>query len=157
MQDVFRSFPCQVEALPVLRLALEQWLSVGGVDAEAMSAAVLATHEAAANAGEHSECDDLEVDGRLEARQMISIEVRDGGGWKTPQAGNDERGRGLQLIHGLMENVTVNAGSLGTSVRMRPPLQTYYRRRLTEPESFRANPSSVHDAAWGRCGCVLAG
>jgi anti-sigma regulatory factor (Ser/Thr protein kinase) len=119
LQALVRTFPCQVEELPVLRFALEQWLLMSGVDAETMSAALLATHEAAANAIEHGECEELELEGRLEPQQMISIEVRDGGSWKTPQAGSDERGRGLQLIHGLMESVTINQGSLGTSVCMR--------------------------------------
>ena len=119
MQALVRTFPCRAEELPVLRLALEQWLFTNGVDAETMSAAVLATHEAVANAIEHAECDDLELEGRLEPQQMISIEVRDGGSWKLPRDGNDERGRGLQLIHALMESVTITEDSLGTRVRMR--------------------------------------
>ena len=118
MQALVCSFPCEVEALPALRLTLEQWLLVNGIDEEARAAAVLAAHEAAANAIEHGECGQIELEGRLELQEVIYLEVRAGGRWKPMSAENDERGRGLQLIHGLMESVTIDTGPAGTSVRM---------------------------------------
>jgi anti-sigma regulatory factor (Ser/Thr protein kinase) len=119
LRELVRSFPCQIEALPVLRLTLEQWLFTNAIDVDTRSAAVLAAHEAAANAIEHGQCNEIELEGRLEPEHTIYLEVRADGTWKPPTTHDDERGRGLQLIHGLMESVTIDTDPDRTTIRMR--------------------------------------
>jgi anti-sigma regulatory factor (Ser/Thr protein kinase) len=119
VQELVRSFPCQVEALPVLRLTVEQWLVTNAIDVDTRAAAILAAHEAAANAIEHGQCGEIELEARLEPEHMIYLEVRADGTWKPPSTENDERGRGLQLIHGLMESVAIDTHPERTIIRMR--------------------------------------
>jgi anti-sigma regulatory factor (Ser/Thr protein kinase) len=118
LQVLVRSFPCEMQVLPVLRRTLERWLANNAVDSESRAAAVMATHEAAANAIEHGKCDKIELEGLLES-DVIYIEVRADGSWQTPSNDNDERGRGLLLIEALMESVTIAKHSNCTSVQMR--------------------------------------
>ena len=43
--------------------------------------------------------------------------VRDTGGWREPR--KSDRGRGLDLMRALMDEVELEAGDAGTTVRMR--------------------------------------
>ena len=119
METLVRTFPCEVHELPTLRLTLEQWLLINDIDVETRAAAVIAAHEAAANAIEHGQCEELELEGRLEPEHSIYLEVRADGNWKPPSDSDDERGRGLMLIKGLMDSVTIDKYRDRTSVRMR--------------------------------------
>ena len=119
MQTLVRTFPCEVHELPTLRLTLEQWLLVNDIDVDARVAAVIAAHEAAANAIEHGHCNEIELEGRLEPEHTIYLEVRADGNWRLPSNSDDGRGRGLTLINGLMDSVSVDTHPDCTSVRMR--------------------------------------
>ena len=79
----------------------------------------MAAHEAAANAIEHGQCNEIELEGRLEPEHTIYLELGADGTWKPPNTDNEERGRGLQLIHGLMESVTIDTDPDRTTIRMR--------------------------------------
>jgi len=47
----------------------------------------------------------------------VSIVVSDKGGWREPR--ESDRGRGLDLMRALMDEVELEAGDDGTTVRMR--------------------------------------
>jgi len=48
---------------------------------------------------------------------MVTLTVRDRGSWRERRG--TERGRGLSIIEGMMDDVEVTPGPRGTSVRMR--------------------------------------
>jgi anti-sigma regulatory factor (Ser/Thr protein kinase) len=61
----------------------------------------------------------------VEARRedsAIDVSVRDFGSWRAPRAGS--QGRGLGLIEELMDEVEIDRGSSGTTVRMRRRLSS---------------------------------
>ena len=111
------SVPCRLPKWQELRNSLAHWLHDDRIPEEARAAVVLATHEAAVNAIEHGRCEEIHVEARIE-EDLIHLEVRADGAWKPPEPGNDERGRGMILMHRLMDSVTVDKGDHGTAVRM---------------------------------------
>jgi anti-sigma regulatory factor (Ser/Thr protein kinase) len=46
----------------------------------------------------------------------LNMQIRDGGGWRPPR-GRD-RGRGLPLMKGLVDEVTLTPSAEGTSVEL---------------------------------------
>jgi anti-sigma regulatory factor (Ser/Thr protein kinase) len=80
---------------------------------------VLATHEAVANALEHSEDDQPVIVRARASDEAIVVEVRDQGRWKAATLDDDERGRGLTLIAGLMHGFEIDANDRGTTLHMR--------------------------------------
>ncbi len=49
----------------------------------------------------------------------LRVTVADSGRWKVPQPEiNAHRGRGMSLMHALMQHVTVSPGPSGTTVDM---------------------------------------
>ena len=85
---------------------------------------VLATHEAAANAIEHAASrTPIEIRARL-ATATVAAEITDHGRWKDasrPDAAASEfeqRGRGLQLIEGLVTAVRIETDGDGTTLRL---------------------------------------
>lgn len=65
-----------------IRRSMDAWLETEGCDDETRKAIVLATHEAAANAIEHSQTNsELTVRARTDA-SLIVLEVSDHGQWK---------------------------------------------------------------------------
>jgi anti-sigma regulatory factor (Ser/Thr protein kinase) len=61
---------------------------------------------------------DAEFDG-----EYVQLTIADTGGWREQR--DSDRGRGLELIRALMDEVEVSPGEGGTVVRM--------RKRLAEP------------------------
>jgi anti-sigma regulatory factor (Ser/Thr protein kinase) len=108
-----------IAALAPLRHALATWLESREVGERARHAVILATHEAVANAIQHSGTAaritvraDAEPDG-------LTIEITDGGAWRIPVIPPPiERGRGLDLIRSLVTDATINTGAEGTTVRL---------------------------------------
>ena len=111
-----------LEARPVvlsgLRRALGRWLAAHEVGDEDTFDIALAASEAAANAIEHAY-------GPAEATfevacswtpKEVTVEVRDSGTWRA--MGKRERGRGLDIIGRLMDELTVERGESGTRVRL---------------------------------------
>jgi anti-sigma regulatory factor (Ser/Thr protein kinase) len=112
--------------LPVVlcfvRHELHRWLEREGVPPETAADVILACSEACANAMEHPRATEraaFEVGARIR-RGEIEIAVRDFGSWDIDEdADGDERGRGLEMIRSLMDDVSIVRREQGTEVTMR--------------------------------------
>ena len=101
-----------------LRRLLMRWLRLTRASAQEIYDITIATGEACANAIEHAygaRPARFEVEGRFE-EGMVKLCVRDFGNWRAPRGAH--RGRGLQLIEALMEDVEIVRDERGTEVRM---------------------------------------
>jgi PAS domain S-box-containing protein len=111
--------PTNRTALSYARRLLRRWLEqVGATPAEAFDIQ-LASHEACANAIEHAYQfgeDLVELEGRL-IEGEVSLAVRDRGTWREQSP--PERGKGLELMEALMDDIDVNTGPAGTEVVLR--------------------------------------
>jgi anti-sigma regulatory factor (Ser/Thr protein kinase) len=111
-------------ALAPLRHALTAWLERRNLSDRSRAAVILATHEAVANAIQHSGTIDrirVRVDA---ARDGLTIEISDHGAWRVPDDPPSlERGRGLNLIRSLVSDATINTTAAGTTVRLHELLQ----------------------------------
>jgi anti-sigma regulatory factor (Ser/Thr protein kinase) len=117
--EVFRAtVAADIACLGALRHSLTAWLEHAGVTEPPRSDVVLATHEAAANAIEHSGTrTPIGVQGDITDR-TVSIEISDAGQWKPGGPPSDERGRGLALITALVTKLEVRKNELGTTLRL---------------------------------------
>lgn len=111
--------PAGPRELAALRRATREWLARVGVVDQAADDLVIAVNEAAANTIEHAY--GLR-DARFAVRGhraggVVVFEVSDHGNWRAARSA-PERGRGLDLIRRLMDEVDVQAGSTGTTVRL---------------------------------------
>ena len=108
-----------VAALAPLRHALAAWLDRREMSEPSRDAVILATHEAVANAIQHSgTADRIRV--RADATDGLTIEVSDDGAWRIPDDPPPlERGRGLDLIRSLVSDATIQTDARGTTVRFR--------------------------------------
>ena len=108
------------EVLSSLRRQLGRWLRENGVDDHSAFDIVLACSEAGANAAEHAyppQEGHFDVDALREADQVV-ITVTDSGTWR-PES-DSRRGRGLMLMRGLIDEVSVDRGvPEGTVVTLR--------------------------------------
>jgi anti-sigma regulatory factor (Ser/Thr protein kinase) len=98
------------------------WLSEADADQDEIDDITMACNEACENVVEHAYGlgDDpfhvvLERSGR-----DISIRVRDRGTWQTVTGA--DRGRGMELMRRLMDDVEVQRGGSGTTVHLRKRL-----------------------------------
>jgi PAS domain S-box-containing protein len=112
-------------ALTSARDTVRRWLAEAGADPVETHDITMACNEACQNAIEHAY--DLGADlfdVVLERSGAdVSISVRDHGGWKTTTS--PDRGRGLELMRELMDDVDVDASELGSTITL--------RRRLRAP------------------------
>jgi anti-anti-sigma factor len=111
--------PAEPAVLASLRRALGQWLSGLGGTPEEVHDVVLACNEAATNVLEHAYGPGegfFEIKGRHRDRD-VEVAVRDFGRWRSPRG--DERGRGLLMMHALVDSVEVSPAPSGTEVRFR--------------------------------------
>jgi serine phosphatase RsbU (regulator of sigma subunit)/anti-sigma regulatory factor (Ser/Thr protein kinase) len=103
--------------LPVRR-TLQRWLDeAGATDVECYEVTV-ACSEAVTNAVEHAYGPGtayFQLDA-VRAGRTVRVRVRDWGSWRPPRG--EDRGRGLFLMHRLMDEVSVEHGSSGTVVEM---------------------------------------
>jgi serine phosphatase RsbU (regulator of sigma subunit)/anti-sigma regulatory factor (Ser/Thr protein kinase) len=102
-----------------LRRLLMRWLRLTQASAQEIYDITIAAGEACANAIEHAygaKAARFEVEGTLEGG-AVCLRVRDFGRWRAPRG--EHRGRGLQLIEALMEDVEIESGERGTEVKMR--------------------------------------
>jgi serine/threonine-protein kinase RsbW len=112
------SFPTEELSLGRVRGAVHDWLDNHEVAVATRSALVLATHEAVANAIEHGSAGrSVTIRGRVE-NGNITVEVSDYGDWQKATFENEERGRGLMLIAGLMDEFELLSNKPGTTIRM---------------------------------------
>jgi anti-sigma regulatory factor (Ser/Thr protein kinase) len=122
-QEQGRDFELQTHAqagqLQHLRHELGSWLDGRGAAREVRAEIALAVHEAAANVVEHAYPDgtgDIVVRARADDGQVTVI-VEDRGEWRPPSRTN-QRGRGLALMHGLMDDVQIDAVEDGSGTRV---------------------------------------
>jgi anti-sigma regulatory factor (Ser/Thr protein kinase) len=119
---VFRAtLTASPEKLAGLRRELRGWLAAVSTDDDTTADVLLACGEAAANAVEHAfpdEPGELMVELRLSADRGLTLRVADTGRWRRVPAPGD-RGRGLPLMHAVMDSVRVEPGEGGTVVTMR--------------------------------------
>jgi anti-sigma regulatory factor (Ser/Thr protein kinase) len=113
--------------LAELRRRLTAWLAAHGATPAEANDIVLAAHEAAMNAIEHAYGPgDAEITVSAAVRDDgIEIAVHDSGRWRD--ARSEHRGRGRSIMSALMDDVSVDTGPTGSTVRL--------RRRLEDPGS----------------------
>ena len=121
----------QPRALTGLRRTLGRWLEAAGASNEESQDIRMAAHEAACNSMEHAYGFE-EATFKLDAHRangQVSIIVRDTGGWREPR--ESDRGRGLELMRALMDDVELEAGDSGTTVRMTRTINAAVRNGST--------------------------
>jgi PAS domain S-box-containing protein len=115
-------FTADANHLAPSRAALRSWLTQAGVDPDQILDVLIASGEALANAIEHGYRDRPEGIVSLHATALVDrlqVTVADSGAWKVPhKAADTNRGRGIALIRGLMEDVAIHSNDAGTTVHM---------------------------------------
>jgi anti-sigma regulatory factor (Ser/Thr protein kinase) len=111
--------------LAEVRRRLAAWLSAHGATPAEANDIVLAAHEAAMNAIEHAYGPgDAEITVSATVREDgIEIAVHDSGRWRDSRS--EHRGRGRSIMSALMDDVSIDTGPTGSTVRL--------RRRLEDP------------------------
>jgi anti-sigma regulatory factor (Ser/Thr protein kinase) len=107
-------------AVGLARHSLGRWLERRQVPAEHIAELTLAASEACANAVEHpvlATDDAFEIEASHRDRE-VRIVVRDSGRWRTGPV-SETRGRGMQMIRSLMDEVDLVQGEHGTELVMR--------------------------------------
>jgi signal transduction histidine kinase/serine phosphatase RsbU (regulator of sigma subunit) len=109
-----------------VRRRLTAWLTAHGASREEANDIVLAAHEAAMNAIEHAYGpSDAEIAISAAVRDgAVEISIHDSGNWR--EARTEHRGRGRSIMSALMDDVSIDTGPAGSTVRL--------RRHLDEPE-----------------------
>jgi anti-sigma regulatory factor (Ser/Thr protein kinase) len=112
-------FPAEVQSIPLMRRLLGRWLDeVGATRADADDLA-LASAEAAANAIEHAyglAPGVVEMRAWTFRESVVKVAIRDFGNWRAPRGMH--RGRGLQLMEGLTDEVEVVRSDEGTTIEL---------------------------------------
>lgn len=110
--------PAQPESLSSVRGLVRRWLRHAGSTEQEIAEVTTACGEACTNAIEHAgagRASTFELQGNLDGPR-IEVVVRDFGVWRPGR--DDDRGRGLELMKALMDEVEVTPSSEGTVVRM---------------------------------------
>jgi len=117
--------PADPTALVTVRRALGGWLTESQVAPDVVGALQVAVGEACANAVDHAYS--AGVAGRMQLRVArepdgrVTARVSDQGAWRTPDADPGDRGRGLMIMHQLLEDVEVDRAATGTTITLRVP------------------------------------
>ncbi|ORW85336.1 ATPase [Mycobacterium sp. IEC1808] len=115
-------FPADVSQLAPTRTALRRWLTRAKLDADQTMNVLVAAGEAVANAIEHGHRHSPGGTISLGATILVDqvrLTITDTGSWKPPQpAAETNRGRGIALMRGLMQDVTINPEAAGTTVHL---------------------------------------
>jgi serine phosphatase RsbU (regulator of sigma subunit)/anti-sigma regulatory factor (Ser/Thr protein kinase) len=116
------TFPADVSQLAPTRTALRSWLTRARVDPDQTMKVLVAAGEAVANAIEHGHRHGREGTIRLGATMVVDqvqLTITDTGSWKPPQpADAGRRGRGISVMRGLMQDVTISPDAAGTTVHL---------------------------------------
>jgi anti-sigma regulatory factor (Ser/Thr protein kinase) len=126
-------------ALTATRETVRRWLAEAGADADELHDVTMACNEACQNTIEHAYELGADLFQVLLERSgaQVSITIRDHGRWRTTTS--PDRGRGMDLMRELMDDVEVDAGEGGSTVQL--------RRTLAAP---RAEPAVAHGTAAAR-------
>jgi anti-sigma regulatory factor (Ser/Thr protein kinase) len=112
------SLPAEPESLSGLRRRLGRFLHAVGASEMVAYEITLTVCEAAGNAIEHAYGPGdatFEVEATFENGTLVAV-VRDKGSWRERRGAH--RGRGLNIIEGLMDDVEVSTEPDGTVIRM---------------------------------------
>lgn len=116
------TFPAHSDHLAPTRAALRRWLVRARVTPEVTMNVVIAAGEAVANAIEHGHRDGGEGTISLTATaqpDQVQLTIADTGSWKPPQpAAYPHRGRGTNFMRALMQGVTIEPDTTGTTVHL---------------------------------------
>jgi PAS domain S-box-containing protein len=118
------TLPAEPESLPGLRRRMARFLHAAGADDAETYEITLTVCEAAGNAIEHAYGPGdatFEVEASLAADELVAT-VSDRGHWRERRGAH--RGRGLNIIEGLMDKVEVSTEQGGTVVRMKRRLSS---------------------------------
>ncbi|WP_245830165.1 SpoIIE family protein phosphatase [Mycobacterium numidiamassiliense] len=115
-------FTADATQLAPSRAALRNWLAKAGVGPDQIVDVLIASGEAVANAIEHGHRDYPEGTIWLYATAYVDglhLTVVDTGAWKEPHdVPAENRGRGIALMRGLMEDLAIHPSNTGTTVHM---------------------------------------
>jgi anti-sigma regulatory factor (Ser/Thr protein kinase) len=117
--------PTNPKALGTLRRTVGRWLEPLGATPIESNDIQVSCHEACSNAMEHGYRFRealIDVEAGFDG-EHVQLTISDSGSWREKRP--SDRGRGLDLIRALMDEVEVSPGEDGTVVRM--------RKRLSEP------------------------
>ncbi|MGY1700227.1 SpoIIE family protein phosphatase [Geodermatophilus sp. SYSU D00766] len=118
--------PADPVRLPEVRRAVRRWAPEAALHPDAIEDLLLALGEATGNAVEHA-YRDAGVPGRmlveldLDGDGDVAVKVADTGTWRPPPADRGFRGRGLQIIAALADDVDLAPGPAGTTLRFVSP------------------------------------
>lgn len=126
-----RGVPAVPEALSEMRRDVRAWAALAGVSTDLLCDVQLALGEAAANAVDHAYPDgpghfDYLLD--RAAGGDVRVVVRDHGRWRPEPADKGHRGRGIEIIRELAEDVVFERGPNGTAVGFLVPVQPRHPR-----------------------------
>jgi anti-sigma regulatory factor (Ser/Thr protein kinase) len=119
--QVVRRFPVHATAPRDIRRYVADLANAARICGDDLATMLLAVHETAANAVEHSGGDTVSV--RWEYHEgVVRVAVHDNGVFNTDGRTSDDRGRGLGILLALADKVSVRPGRIadrGTTVRLR--------------------------------------
>jgi PAS domain S-box-containing protein len=120
--------PSEPGALSSLRALLRRWLAQSDASSSDVHAIVMACSEACTNAIEHAgaPADETITFVAVLHDGEVDVTVRDRGHWRDHRPPSDQ-GRGLELIEALMDDVWVESGGAGTTVRLRRRISEHVR------------------------------
>jgi serine phosphatase RsbU (regulator of sigma subunit)/anti-sigma regulatory factor (Ser/Thr protein kinase)/GAF domain-containing protein len=115
-------FPADANRLADVRSSLRSWLIRAEVDPDQIHYVLVAAGEAVSNSIEHGHRESPEGVIRLRASvgaDVVRLTIVDSGTWKPPRsAAQRHRGRGIQLMQALMQDVTIDRETDGTTVHL---------------------------------------
>jgi serine phosphatase RsbU (regulator of sigma subunit)/anti-sigma regulatory factor (Ser/Thr protein kinase) len=117
--DLSLDVPADPDELALVRHSLSRWLEAAHVDERDAYRVTIAANEACMNAIEHAFApsdEPLHVEAHITDGD-VDVLVRDRGHWR--ERTNGPGGRGLDLMRSLMDEVDVEPGPAGTTVRLR--------------------------------------
>ncbi len=116
------TLPAQPVSGRVFRQALRRFYLAAGLHEDKIELFQVAMGEAITNSIQHAygiQGGAVRVHGRVEFGKLI-VEVHDTGSWRGPH--DDGGGYGLQILKSLVQDVTIDAGQFGTTVRLSQPI-----------------------------------
>ena len=115
-------FPASLDAVARTRGELRSWLTRSGVNPDMLTDMLIAAGEAVANSIEHGHRDSPGGAITLHADTLgdrLRVTVADTGSWKPRRVSADNtRGRGIDLMRGLVHDVEIQPGDSGTTVHL---------------------------------------
>ncbi|MGY4712640.1 SpoIIE family protein phosphatase [Mycolicibacterium sp. CBM1] len=115
------TIPADALHLAPARAALREWLNAAGIDHEQAQDVLVAAGEAVTNSIEHGyrQIDGGSITLRASSEvDLLHLTITDAGSWKPKETGYTHRGRGIQIMQALMEDVSIVPDSTGTTVRL---------------------------------------